>query len=90
MTEFHLAYLEIVMSATLGNDWPRYFDIYIGNTRKPLFYRGENCFWAVDLEQENLKRRLKVNTSKDLLKLNHGPKKLVFLEGNVTLLTGYF
>jgi FMN phosphatase YigB (HAD superfamily) len=36
-TNSHALYMEIVMSATLGDDWMDLFDICVANCKKPLW-----------------------------------------------------
>ena len=51
-TNAHALYMEIVMSATLGDHWMDLFDICIANCKKPLFQRSNSPFLEVEESDE--------------------------------------
>jgi len=55
MTNSHVEFLDIVMKATLGDDWKQFFDICIANAKKPLFHEAENPFYELNLYAKDLK-----------------------------------
>jgi fatty-acid desaturase len=40
--------VEVVMKATLGEEWHNFFDLCLIKSRKPLMYRAKANFYAYD------------------------------------------
>jgi len=40
--------MNVIMKATLGDDWQQLFDLNIANCRKPIFFSGDSPFYPVD------------------------------------------
>ena len=55
MTNFHVEFMNLVMKATLGDDYLDFFDLCIANAKKPLFFSGENSFYDLDLQAKDFR-----------------------------------
>jgi hypothetical protein len=87
MTNSHVEFMDIVMKATLGDDWKDFFDLCIANSKKPLFHETENPFYDLNLYAKDLKGK-KYDSSSDFKHRNSSEK--VVLGGNAKHLTTYF
>jgi len=58
-TNSHTEYSNLIMTATLGDDWKTFFDIICCYCRKPLFFWDikTDPFYEVDNTKANLKGR---------------------------------
>ena len=83
-TNAHMLYMEIVMSATLGDDWMDLFDICIANCKKPLFQRANNPFYDIDPSEEHSKGT-EIKTGKQLAECLDCTKTVK--EGSAEILT---
>ena len=54
-TNSHEEYMEIIMKATLGDDWKSYFDLINANCRKPAFFGKDQPFYTIDKTADNIK-----------------------------------
>ncbi len=76
--------MNVIMKATLGDDWQQLFDLNIANCRKPLFFRDESSsFYCVDESAANLKGSAVVSGSECQ---QHDS----YLEGNAKLVNQYY
>lgn len=47
-TNSHVEYMEVIMEASLGEDWKSLFDLSCANCRKPGYFSKEEAFKQVD------------------------------------------
>jgi hypothetical protein len=53
LSNTHVQYTALTMQTTLGENWKELFDLWICDTRRPLFQRGKAPFLRVDFENKN-------------------------------------
>ena len=69
LTNKHINETELVMKATLGDNWLDYFDICVVNAGKPLFQRTEKPFYSLDMTNKSYRGK-KIRTVSDMVKIS--------------------
>ncbi|CDW90182.1 UNKNOWN [Stylonychia lemnae] len=84
-TNSHTEYSNLIMTATLGDDWKDFFDIVCCYCRKPLFFWDikTDPFFELDQSKANQKGKAIVDQSE----LKQGT---TYTQGNSRILTEYF
>ena len=84
-TNSHSDYTEVIMRATLGEDWRTFFDIICSNARKPLFFWDQKFdpFYEIDTTKANYKGR-ELDGAHELKEGEN------YIFGNSKTLTGFF
>jgi hypothetical protein len=65
ISNWHLAFLNLIMSASLGDEWSAYFDIIIAKADKPLFYKSQNFFCQLKPEKDEVVK-VEIKTLQDM------------------------
>ena len=83
-TNSHFEYMNVIMRTTFGNEWEELFDLYLGNCRKPIFFRfTETPFFCVDESAKDM-RGTQVNNGNDL------QPNFAYLEGNANIVHQFY
>jgi 5' nucleotidase family len=86
-TNSHTEYGNLIMSATLGDDWRQFFDVICCACRKPLYFWDQKPapFYPHDPNAHNLKGR-PINDASEMSLAPHQ----TYIEGNSKTLSHYF
>jgi hypothetical protein len=68
ITDSHIEFINLVMKATLGEDWKNFFDFCIVDARKPLFFRSNSPFYSVDTKVKATFRGTVIDSASELSK----------------------
>ena len=84
-TNSHTEYSNLIMTATLGEDWRSFFEIVCSYCRKPLFFWDVKTdpFYELDESRANYKGRAILDPA-DLVEGG------IYTQGNSRTLTGFF
>jgi hypothetical protein len=89
VTDSHIEYINLVMTATLGEDWKNFFDFCLVDAQKPLFFRSRGPFYLVDTEEEETLKGKMIRTSEEFGKqLALGD--YFFSQGNAVIISEFF
>lgn len=80
----HAENVELVMTATLGENWRKLFDVIILNASKPKFFCENRPFYKMDNSVPS-KKGAEISNISDI----KADSEITYLEGNSTLLTEF-
>ena len=86
-TNSHTEYSNVIMTATLGDDWRQFFDVVCCYCRKPLFFWDQkpSPFYTYDPSSKMLRGQQLLNGEE----MSDRPGE-IYTEGNSKILTNYF
>lgn len=77
--------MELIMSATLGEEWRQYFDMVFCNSKKPAFFSAKNPCYELDASSASHKGT-EIKSGADLSKNS----QKTYFEGNCSLILDFY
>lgn len=57
-TNSHIEYTDLIMTATIGQDWQDFFHLILINCKKPVFQATDSVFFSIDGTAKNRKGKV--------------------------------